>query len=182
VDNLRINNPSATLQPIVVNDGSAQRSRVTSLHLTFNQNVTLPANPAAAFQLKRQSDNMPVTLNAAVAGNAVTLTFTGGPVDFGSLADGRYTLTVLASQINGGYFDGNGDGVPGDNYQLVGSPANGLFRLFGDADGSGNVDVNDFGAFRSAYGTANTIFDFDNGGGVDANDFGAFRQRFGVSI
>ena len=53
--------------------------------------VTLPANPAAAFELKRQSDNMLVSLSATVAGNAVTLTFAGGPVEFGSLADGRYT-------------------------------------------------------------------------------------------
>jgi hypothetical protein len=83
----------------------------------------------------------------------------------------------------GGQLDGNSDGTPGDNYTLIGDPAtNKLFRLFGDGNGSGNVDAADFGMFRAAYGTSNNIFDFDNGGGVDATDFGAFRQRFGAAI
>jgi hypothetical protein len=183
VDNLRIDNPSATLSSVVVNDGSAQRSRVTSLHLTFNQNVTLPANPAAAFQLKRQSDNAAVTLNATAAGNVVTLMFTGGAVDADSLADGRYTLTVLGSQINGGYFDGNGDGIPGDNYVMVGDPAtNKLFRLFGDTDGDGSVATNDFVFFRQSFNGVNDIFDFDGDGFVSASDFVQFRRRFNTSI
>ena len=59
---------------------------------------------------------------------------------------------------------------------------NGLFRLCGDANGSGNVDATDFGLFRAAFGTNNIVFDFDGDGDVDAADFGAFRQRFGSSI
>jgi len=178
----RLTGDTTHLGSIQISDGSAQRSRVTSLKLAFDQAVTLPANPADAFQLKRQSDGAQVVLNASMSGNIVTLTFTGGPVEFGSLADGRYTLTALASQINGGNFDGNGDGMPGDDYVVIGSPANGLFRLFGDADGNGVVDAIDFGAFRQAFGTNGAIFDFDGGGSVDALDFGEFRRRFGAGV
>src|SRR5471032_2840643 len=45
----------------------------------------------------------------------VTLTCSGTTaVDFGSLADGRYTLDVLGNQVStatGGNLDGNGDGI-----------------------------------------------------------------------
>jgi hypothetical protein len=148
----------------------------------FGMPLSLPTNPADAFQLKRQSDGAPVSLNASVNGSLVTLTFTGGPLDFGSLADGRYTLTAFASKINGGNFDGNNDGTPGDDYVLVGTPANGLFRLFGDSDGNGVVNTIDFNAFRAAFGGSSTIFDFDNAGGVGTLDFNAFRARFGASV
>jgi hypothetical protein len=149
----------------------------------------LPAVLASAFQLVRQSDGALPALNAAVdnsgPGTVVTLTFTStNAVDFGSLADGRYTLSVLANQINTGNFDGNGDGVYGDNYTLVGDPAiaPNLFRLFGDSNGDGIVAANDFIQFRVSFNTANSAFDFDNNGMVDASDFIQFRLRFGGSI
>jgi uncharacterized membrane protein len=169
---------------VQINDGSAQRSRVTSLTVNFDSLVTLPANAANAFQLKRQSDNAVVAINAAVSGNAVTLTFIGGPLDYGSLADGRYTLTALASQISGGNFDGNGDGIAGDDYVLIGDPSTSpkLFRLFGDANGDGTVAANDFILFRQSFGAANDMFDFDGNGTVNADDFIQFRMRFGGSI
>jgi hypothetical protein len=137
---------AVTVQAVSVNAGAAQRSTVR----TIDAAVTLPANPADAFDLRRHSDNAAVTLSAAIAGNTVTLTFTGGPVVGGSLADGRYSLTVLAAQILN--LDGNGDGTPGDDYLLVGTTANGLFRLFGDVDG--DVDAADFGQFRQRFGTS----------------------------
>jgi hypothetical protein len=115
----------------------------------------------------------------------VTLAFTGGAVDSGSLQDGRYDLTITSALISNanGQLDGNGDGVAGDNYVLIGdTTTNKLFRLFGDADGGGTVDAIDFGAFLGAFGTNNSIFDFDNGGTVDALDFGQFLQRFGTGI
>jgi hypothetical protein len=177
--------PAAKITSVQVNDGSVQRSRVTSLLVTFD----LPPLPAGGlangFQVKRQSDDAVVSLAAVLSGNTVTLTFSGGPVEFGSLADGRYTLTARATQIgaDGLQLDGNGDGTAGDDYVLVGDPTtNKLFRLFGDADGSGTVDALDFGAFLGAFGTANPNFDFDNGGAVDALDFGQFLQRFGTGI
>jgi hypothetical protein len=161
---------------------------VTQVQVNFDQLVSLPATPANAFQLKRQSDNALVGLAASVTNTtttSVTLTFSSGTaVDFGSLADGRYTLTVNAGQVSNtfGQLDGNGDGVAGDNYVLAGTPANGLFRLYGDNNGSGTVDALDFGAFLSAFGAGPSIFDFDNNGTTDAADFGQFLQRFGTGI
>jgi probable HAF family extracellular repeat protein len=177
----RLTSP-AQVVGVQINDGATQRSRVTSLKVTFDSTVILPPLPANAFELKRQSDNAIVSLSASAIGNTVSLSFTGGPIEFGSLADGRYTLTVHSSLVNYGDFDGNGDGTPGDDYTRVGTPANGLFRLFGDADGNGTVNSVDFAAFRSVFGMGPSIFDFSGDGQTDANDFAEFRRRFGVSI
>src|SRR5207253_1166308 len=54
--------PSLKVTSVVINSGEAQRSRVTSLTVTFDGPPTLPANPADAFQLTRQSDSALVTL------------------------------------------------------------------------------------------------------------------------
>jgi hypothetical protein len=123
---------------------------------------------------------MTVSLNTIASGNMVTLSFTGGPLDFGSLADGCYTLTIDANQVSNsnGKLDGDNDGVPGGNYVLIGTPENGLYRLFGDADGNGRVSATDFNAFRLAYGSAGpSIFDFNGDGQVSASDFNQFRTR-----
>jgi len=170
---------------VTVNGGALQRSIVTKLSVTFDQPVTLPANAADAFQLRRQLDNALVTVAATVSGNTITLTFTGGAINGVSLADGRYTLTAFASKVSGpgGSLDGNGDGTAGDDFVLVGNTTNKLFRLFGDHDGDGDVDAQDFGAFRAAFGgSSNLAFDSDNDGDVDAADFGQLRQRFGTAV
>jgi hypothetical protein len=172
---------------VVINGGAAQRSRVTTLDVNFDSPVNLPSNPANAFHLVRQSDNATVNLAAAVTTTArttVTLTFTGGAVDFGSLADGRYTLTAIAVDISSsaGDLDGTGAGVEDVDYVLVGTPTNGLFRLFGDITGDGTVSAADFDAFRQSFGGVNDAFDFNGDGTVSASDFMQFRQRFGGSI
>ncbi len=182
--------PAKIAGNIQVNDGSAQRSRVTSLLVTFDQHVTLPGSPASAFQLVRQGNGLVVGLTAAVddtgAGTAVTLAFTTGPVESASLADGRYTLTVVANSVNGGNFDGNGSGAaqgsPVDDYVVIGDLANKLFRLFGDVDGDGTIAASDFIQFRLAFGGTSLVFDFDGDGSVSASDFIQFRLRFGGSI
>jgi hypothetical protein len=187
---LAVDTPPLKVTSITVNDGSPQRSMVKSLKLTFDSIVRFSGVPSAAFQLNRQSDNAAVTLSAAVSasGTSVTLTFTGGAIDqAGSLADGRYTLKIRASQIIGSGFDGNSNGVadgsPIDDIVLVGNPTNKLFRLFGDADGNGRIDLLDFAAFRIAYSSAyNSIFDFDGDGVVDSFDFYLFRQQYGMMI
>ncbi|MBX7105905.1 MAG: hypothetical protein K1X57_17610 [Gemmataceae bacterium] len=183
---LRFGTAMPTLPPrvagVVVNNGAPQRSRVTSITVSFDQAVVLPANAALAFQLRRLSDNAIVALNAAVTSGpttAVTLTFTGGPLEFGSLADGRYELTVFATQVAGGSLDGNGDGTSGDNFVLTSTGSAGIHRLFGDSDGDADVDSQDFTAFRLAFGSSNPAFDGDGDGDVDAADFTIFRLRFG---
>ncbi|MBX7105660.1 MAG: right-handed parallel beta-helix repeat-containing protein [Gemmataceae bacterium] len=163
--------PAAKVTSVTINNGDAQRSRVTTLKVQFDRLVS-SSDLSKAFTFVRQSDSAGVTLSATLDGTQriATITFVGGPLENGSLADGRYTLTALASQFTG-------DGIDGD-YTLVGTPANGLYRLFGDADGSGQVDASDFLAFRLAFLSPSPSFDFDGDGTVGANDLLQFRLRF----
>jgi len=174
--------PTATVQ---INDGGVQRSMVASFIVTFSESVSFPSGLGAAFQLQRTGPGTPtgaVALAFNQVGNTVTVTFndtTFAPGAAKSLIDGRYTLTLVASKIQGanGPLDGNGDGLGGDDRVVQ------THRLFGDADGDGDVDAADFGAFRAAFGgTSNLAFDFDGDGDVDAADFGQFRGRFGSSV
>ncbi len=181
-----VTTPAPTVAGVVIGDGTNQRSTVSTIKVDFDQVVTLPVNVADAFTLTRQGGGT-VTLSGVAVNSpntSVTLTFTGGSVDFDSLADGRYDLTILSSLVTGagGNLDGDDNGVGGDNYALIGTPANGLFRIFGDADGDGSVATNDFIEFRLALGGPNFVFDFDNDTAVAASDFIQFRLRFGGSI
>jgi hypothetical protein len=172
---------------VVVNDGSVQRSRVTSVTVNFDSLVALQGLPADAFGLQRQSDGQLVNLTTFVVNattTSVIFTFAGALSEFGSLQDGRYTLTAFGNQVFNfvGGLDGNGDGVPGDNYVLASSGTAGIFRLFGDADGDASVSANDFVFFRQSFNSVNDAFDFDGDGLVSVNDFIQFRNRFNTSI
>jgi hypothetical protein len=184
---LAVNSPPKVNQ-VVINQGTAQRSRVDSLTVAFDDRVVFDAPLSEVFRLKRNSDAAIVQLSVEISENAsgttAYLTFVGGPVNHGSLADGRYTFTILASGVStaAGKLDGNGDGVDGDDFILTSTGNSGVFRLFGDVDGDADVDATDFGVFRTAFGTNLGPVDFDRDGDVDATDFGQFRLRFGVPI
>src|SRR5262249_57792817 len=78
------------------------------------------------------------------------LTFAGPDVVGGSLADGSYTLTVLADHVHdrwGRELDGDGDGSAGGN--RVG----GFSRLFGDSGGRGGGAQLGGDFCRAAFGT-----------------------------
>lgn len=195
---------AAKVANLVVNNGAAQRSWVTAVTIEFDQIVTISGGLAGAFELKRVADNAPVTIDAANsvidnsgAGTKVTLVFdlvgsaVEGKAGNVSLADGRYVLNIVAANITNanGALDGNGDNVPGGNYVSPTSPfvapstaPTGIFRLAGDANGSGNVDSTDFLAFRLAFLSGNPAFDFDTDGVVDADDFLRFRLNFLAQI
>ena len=174
--------PAARVESVVVNEGSAQRSMVTSLTVTFDHVVTLDPG---AFGLQRE-DGSPVSLNVAtsvVGGHTVAvLTFAGPDIIGDSLADGGYTLTIRGDLVHDGVgreLDGDRDGTAGGDHVTA------FFRLFGDSDGDRDVDWQDRDLFRSAFGT--TVgsagylwyFDFDGDGDVDGHDNGQFNRRFG---
>lgn len=196
-----------TVTAITINEGNIQRSNVTVLTITFSDVVVLPdMNEESAFALYRTTAvneqsgitgrvNIDATLN--LASTVVTLTFLtsgsnpvnavsnlqgdGGTPSFTgySLADGIYTLTIIAGKVNRGSFDGNDDGKPGDHYRIEGSPTGTrLYRLFGDADGGGSVDNNEFSAIKTAFGGPSWTFDYNNDGSVAISDFNAFKARF----
>jgi hypothetical protein len=185
--------PQVSLQ---LNDGSIQRSRVTQFVITFNHlDITTTSGIKNACQLKRVSDNAVVTIALGGTGSGSTPTslsyafhFTAGPLNNGALADGVYELIVFGMQIadeTGQHLDGNGDGIGGDDYvspTMKGDP-NRIFRLFGDADGSGQIDLRDFAQFRGAFShNYNSIFDFDGSGTVDMQDFTQFQSRYGMMV
>lgn len=181
----------------VINAGAAQRSMVTSIAVTFNSAVAFaqPGNIAAAFQLSRIGGGAVggFTATASVVNGMTVVTlsgFTGAETEFGSLGDGRFRLTVRANQVsaNGLALDGNGDGTAGDDYALAGTVANGLYRLFGDANADGVVNAVDYGPFRNAFGSSTgqaayvEWLDIDGDGFINAFDFARFRTRFGSGV
>src|SRR5262249_61432631 len=169
---------------VVVNDGSAQRSMVTSLTVTFSTVVTL--DPGAFALVRQDGGAIQLTVaQAVVDGHSVdTLTFVGSDIVAGSLADGRYTLTVHGGLVHDGFgqaLDGAGTGTAGSDRVDT------FFRLFGDADGDGVVHEHDRALFQSAFrtrvGEAGYLwyFDYDGDGAVDGRDHGQFNRRFGHS-
>ncbi|HJZ58343.1 MAG TPA: aryl-sulfate sulfotransferase, partial [Gemmataceae bacterium] len=139
-----------TVESVVLNDGSAQRSMVNRITVTFGGAAVLDPG---AIELRRQ-DGTPVNFRIAISGvggkTVAVLTFAGPEFVGGSLADGSYTLTVRADRVYdrwGRELDGDGDGVAGGNR------SDGFSRLFGDSDGDGDVDGQDRDRFRAAFGT-----------------------------
>jgi hypothetical protein len=64
----------------------------------------------------------------------------------------------------------------------------GLYRLFGDGDGNGTVDLIDLSQFRDTYTRTSAdprylaYFDFDQDGVVDSDDLSEFTARFNHSL
>jgi uncharacterized delta-60 repeat protein len=114
------------------------------------------------------------------ATNVATLTFPGLPNQI--LSDGRYRLTLSASgisDINGFRLDGNGDGIPGDDY------VHNFAFLTGDANHDGRVNLNDFNILAANFGQGPRDFtqgDFNYDGIVNLDDFNLLAARFGVVL
>jgi hypothetical protein len=158
--------------------------------VTFSKSVTFAGLSSAAFVLMRE-DGTPVTFTAtvSVAGDVTRVTldqFAGPAVEAGSLADGRYTLKVLASQVStpGGALDGNSDGTPGDDYTF--GADQGLVRKYGDGNGDGKVDAADLALFRQTFGRVagdplyQSGFDVNGDGAINGIELTRFRQVFGA--
>jgi hypothetical protein len=174
--------PRAVVQSVMVNDGSAQRSMVTSLTVTFS--IVVHLDPGA-FELVRQ-DGSVIQFQVAqtvVGGHSVdTLTFVGAGILGGSLADGHYTLTIHGGLVHddfGQALDGAGTGVAGSDRVDT------FFRLFGDSDGDGHVGLDDLRSLVSTLGKHAGdpgylwYFDYNGDGAVDLADLAQFLRRFG---
>lgn len=165
------------VEGVVVNAGAAQRSRVTTLAVTFTGEVTLAAGAFSLTGVDLNGNAISVgtvsftTQN--VGGNTIaTLSFSGAGTNFGSLADGRWNLAVDATKVTAGG-------------QEMASPftQTGIRRLFGDVDGNGTVNGLDLTAFRAAFGgTYRADLDSNGDGVVNGLDLTAFRTRFGVTL
>jgi hypothetical protein len=168
-----------TVQGINIDDGTAQRSVVRQIQVIFDKVVTFAGNPANAFVITGPNGSVVPTVDLSLSTPIQTvarLTFSGAGTEFGSLADGNYTLRVVASQISTG-----GVGMTND---YVAS----FFRFFGDVNGDRRVDIADFGIFNLSYGAQNgqpayrAFLDFNNDGRIDIADFGQFSLRYFTTL
>jgi hypothetical protein len=192
-DNSDVVDGTITIAPLQVasfqvNDGSQQRSKVTSVTYTFNEAVRFTGgddNAAAAFELLDANGNAVsgVVIAASVLTNdlnqtVVTLTFSGTAVTGGSLADGRYQLKLLANNVS----DAAGQNLFG------GDRTDYFFREYGDALGIGSVNDVDAAFLASTLGKSTgqagylDYFDFDGDGTVDSTDADQFNLRLGTHI
>lgn len=190
---LGVNNlVEVTKQNITVGDGTAQRSRVESLTIQFDAEVTIA--PDAFTVIKRGPDGGTVdvayTTRLDQNGHTIAdLTFSGSFVEYGSLVDGNYQLTIIGtkiSSIEGNGFDSDSDGLADDNFVLGDTESDDFFSLYGDTNGDGLVGAIDYFALRNSYGKSNLdpgferSLDFDSDGLVGASDFFAFRNNYGA--
>lgn len=173
-------------------DGTAQRSRVDQILVTFDGQVDIDSS---AFSLLKRGASGGLVTNSFTTqtdtnGNTIaTITFSGARTRAtGALVDGYYQLTIDSSKVRRAgtqlLLDGNNDGILGGNYQKGTSEVDRFFALYGDMNGDGLVSLPEFNQFRSAFGKLpgasgyNKNLDFD-GGGVSLSDFNQFRNRFG---
>jgi hypothetical protein len=102
------------------------------------------------------------------------LTFAGKGIVNGSLPDGDYTLTVRADRVH----DASGEAPAADSVTS-------FFRLFGDGNGDGRVDVKDVARFLGALGKRQgeasylTYFDYDGDGRIGLADLAQLLLRLG---
>ncbi|HTK78725.1 MAG TPA: Ig-like domain-containing protein [Gemmataceae bacterium] len=174
--------PSApvSVQSVVIDNGTAQRSMVRSVTVSFSGLVTFVGPVVNAFQMVRTGSTGNVTLAVDLSGSTAIqtvarLTFSGSYTEAAnSLIDGNYTLTVFSAQVQGGL-------TGGDNLTA-------LHRLYGDVNGDRAVNGLDLTEFRKAFGAASTdatylaAFDWNGDGTINGPDLTQFRSRFGVIL
>jgi hypothetical protein len=159
-DELAVSTPIA-VESFVVGDGSSQRSRVTSVRVTLNTTVALSASN---FTLVGFAGSLSVSTQVVNGRTVATISPVGSGLESGSVADGRYTLNLT--------------GVAG----LTGPTSFAFHRLFGDSNGDGTVNLEDYEQFGDAFGAAEPRFDHNGGGVVNLEDYEQFGNRFGVSL
>ena len=167
--------------PIVINDGSAQRSMVRSITVNFDSAIVFQTG---AFDLRTaggQLINVATSVAPGTVTNQVVLTFPGQLG--GSLLDGNYRLTLIGGLI----FDVAGNTLDGDaNGSAGGNRVDDFFRFFGDYDGDGDVDRRDYAFFQRAYKDPGNFydnaFDVDTDGDIDRRDYAFFQQNYGKTL
>lgn len=183
----------ATVDSVLVNDGSAQRSRVESLQVTFNQEVTLLPDAFEVFD--RDGSGGPVDVFVSSTNQngqtIATVTFGGALFVDGSLVDGNYLLRILGDRViglNNQALDGDGNGIRGGDLEFGADDADNFFRYYGDSDGDRTIGFVDFVAFRNTFGSSSgdanydRAFDLDDDETIGFSDFVAFRNRFGSAL
>ncbi len=135
----------------IIGGGGAQRSMVTSLEVQFSEAV-YANNGGPALKLTNLTASLDAS-GAALQGTGVggaTIRWTFPALTGGSVPDGNYVATVIASAVT----DAAGNALAADNSQS-------FHRLFGDQDGDRDVDFVDLFAFRETFGRTSAEAGFD---------------------
>lgn len=144
--------------------------------LTFSE--ALSFNPSMT--LTNLTTNTRPFVQLVRTGNSYSIQRRAGGVIV-PLPEGLYRLTISAANtrdLSGISLDGNGDGIPGDDYLFT-------FRVLpGDADADGDVDFDDLLVLVRNYGSSGRTFaegnfNYDPQGGVDFDDLLLLAQRYG---
>ena len=171
---------------------ASQRSDLRDLVVTFSEAVAVV-----------RADDLVLTnlgLNPAVDSHVVVplhddqLSLSAGStqltIDLGttSLPDGVYELQVLGTVTDtaGNLLDGDRNGSGGDAFVYSGSRTNQFYKLTGDWNGSGGVNIQDFATFaywfQSTAPPAPAYVDVNRSGGINIQDFAGFAANFQKSV
>ena len=178
---------------ITINDGSSQRSRVTSLSIRFDQSVSFSED--AIRVIRRDSGaQVPIDVTSRAADGGVTLVdihFNPDDTDavdpWGSLVDGAYELNIDGRQIfndKGFGLDAHGNGRTDETFRFGDEATDNFFRLLGDGNGDRFVNSGDFRGFRATYladpqsEAFDPAFDLNQDGVINSADFRLFRQQY----
>jgi hypothetical protein len=152
----------------------------------FDQEVN---TTATAFGLTNMNTATPVTTmqtsSSVIDGKTmVTMTFDPGAsiltrAGGNSLDEGEYMLEVFAAEVT----QPGGDPMTSD-FVFGNAVGDNFYRMYGDANGTGSLDLLDFSAFRVTFGQSmgspnyNDSFDANGDGVVGLPDFSAFRMAW----
>ena len=156
--------PSPKVTAVVIGDGTAQRSEIRSVTVTFDSLVTFDAG---AFYVARPSGAIPVVTPHVTQANrqtTVVLTFSGAAAAYGGLNDGNWALRVRALRVHR---------ADDRSVTMAADSVTRFHRLFGDADGDRDVDATDKTAFLAALGRTDAAslaaFDYNGDGLIDGD-------------
>lgn len=180
--------PALEVQAVQTNGGDPSRSLVTTIEVMFNTAVDVSASSFLLTNLDTdQSVGLQVSTTQSPSGTIAALRFLPGDSvqprvapSLHSLADGDYQLTVIAEAVTR---SSGGDPMEGD-YVFGRRSNDALFRRFGDVDGDGDVDIEDYARFGLTFlrdpssDLFNPWLDVDGDGDVDGQDRGQFFRRF----
>ncbi|MHB1033246.1 MAG: lamin tail domain-containing protein [Pirellulales bacterium] len=161
-----------------VNGGAVQRAIVSTLAIRFGADVSASLG-SGDLVLTNDTEGNAIDVSALApvydaATNTATWNLAGA-----ALADGWYTARLLSAGVTdaaGNHLDGDGNGVPGDNYRAA------FFRLAGDTNGDASVDIFDVAALQPNYGQTSGMTpgegDFDGDGDVDIFDVAILQTQY----
>jgi hypothetical protein len=192
---LEVNNVVELMQDEFEFDGSlVQRSRLGTLSVKFDSAVTIDPDAFTVEKLGPGGGSVPLTFTTRTEPDGsmyADLVFSGAYMEYGSLVDGNYQLTVDGSKItlsDGSHFDADGDGVAGGTMVWGDEVDEGFFRFYGDVNGDRVVSAIDFNAFATRFGSLveddliSAALDYNNDGSITAVDFNDFSKKFGKTL